>query len=240
MLGLREKRVRTLKDEDDFIRRLSSSVIGGGMLHEGNVYLMDYAIKHAPKADGMLEIGSWAGQSSCLLLHLMKKHQRSEQLLGCDPWIYEGYHDHKGAVATHVDGNENLSREDYMTYIHQAFVNAAKLFHPDRLPCTFHCTSDAFFTSYGSGETMTDVFGREHVPQGSLSFAYVDGDHAYDVAKRDVEHVMEYLVSGGFLLLDDSADGAPFGSAHLAKELCSDPRLKRVDRNPNYLFRKVD
>jgi hypothetical protein len=54
-----------------------------------------------------------------------------------------------------------------------------------------------------------------------------------------VENSLQFLLPGGLLLLDDSADGLPYGSAILAKELLKRKDLKLVERNPNYLFRKV-
>ena len=60
-----KKRIKKIP-VDHFIRRLGSSVIGKAMLHEGNIYLMDYAIQNMPKKGNVIEIGSFAGHSTNL------------------------------------------------------------------------------------------------------------------------------------------------------------------------------
>ena len=93
------------------------------MLHEGNIYLMDYAIQHMPEDGIVLEIGSYAGLSTNVMLHLLNKHQKQPQFVGCDAWIYEGFTDHTGIIETHIDGKPDVSRAAYTTYIKNAFVS---------------------------------------------------------------------------------------------------------------------
>jgi hypothetical protein len=82
--------------QDDFIRRLSVSVIGEGMLHPGNAYLMDWAIQRMPAGGCMLEIGTYGGLSTNLLCYLAKKHRQNHPFFTCDPWVYEGFYDAHG------------------------------------------------------------------------------------------------------------------------------------------------
>lgn len=44
---------------DDFIKRIRSLVIGEGMLQEGNINLIEYAIKNMPHEGSVVEIGSY-------------------------------------------------------------------------------------------------------------------------------------------------------------------------------------
>ena len=67
---------------------------------------------------------------------------------------------------------------------------------------------------------------------------YIDGNHAYDFARRDFENVARLLLLGGYILLDDSAMYQQFGSAQLAREIRQGSEFQVVRRNPNYLFRK--
>ncbi len=233
-----QKRYRKIDYQDNFIKRIRSSIIGEGMLHEGNLFLMDYAIQNMPKNGHVLEIGSYAGLSTNFMLHLMQKYQRNEKFLACDPWIYEGYDDAKGLVSTTIDGKD-ISRKDFMAYIKSAYMNATKLFHSSNLPHTFHLTSDEFFLHYAKQATLTDVFGNDFELGGSIAFCYIDGNHAYDFAKRDFENVNKYLLKGGFILFDDSIDGTSFGSAKLMKEVKTNKEFKLVYKNPNYLVQKV-
>lgn len=224
--------------EDDFIKRLSSLLIGHGMLHPGNLWLFDYALKNMPANGSVVEIGSYGGLSANLLIHLMRKHHRTETFYTCDPWIYEGYHDHKGTVSEYIDGTTTVTRTNYSAYMKEAFIRATQFLHSDCLPHSIHCTSDDFFKYWQNGETVTDVFGRTVATGGKISFAYIDGDHSYSAARNDFENCAAHLLPGGFILMDDSAETDAFGSAKLANELRTHRDFEVVYTNPNYLLRK--
>ena len=225
---------------DPFINRLRSLVIGEGMLKPGNIVLMEHAIKHMPNHGSVIEIGSYGGLSANLLVYLLTKHQKAHLLYTCDAWIYEGYTDHKDCVTqTHIDGRPDVLRSDYSAYMKRAFIQSTQLLSAHNLPFAFHMHSHTFFDSWKNNKTETDVFGRKQPLGGTISFAYIDGGHSYEVAKKDVEQVTQHLALHGFMLLDDSADNEHFGSALLMKELKKDPRFKVIAKNPNYLIQKV-
>ncbi len=238
---LRPPAYRTL--DDDFIRRLRCSLVGEGMLHPGNVFAMAHAIRKMPEEGAVLEIGSYAGLSTNVLAYLLQKHRRAHPFFSCDAWIYEGFHDDSPGISParlqHMDGAADISRDAYMQYIKSCFIRGTRFFSTLRLPHTFHLTSDAFFEKWKAGETGEGVFGRNAKLGGPLAFVYIDGNHAYEFAKRDVENSLSLLLPGGFLLLDDTADFLPYGSRQLARELQRDRRVELVMKNPNYLYRKA-
>jgi len=213
-------------------------MMGCGMLHEGNIYLLDYAIKNMPEGKYVLEIGSWAGLSTNLILHLMQKYGRKEQFLGCDPWLY-AYNETEAEENYPIDGRDDISRATYMEYIKKGFMDAALLLHKNNLPYTFRLKSDDFFDAFHQKSAMTDVFGRSTTLEGSVSFCYIDGNHAYENVKRDFENVSKHLRVNGLILFDDSFDGAKFGSAHFMREIKKNPDFKVLDKNPNYLIQKL-
>lgn len=228
---------------DDYITRLQGSIGGAGMLHPGNVYALDYAIRRAPAEGAILEIGSFAGLSTNVITWLLRKHQRlSTPFFCCDPWVYDGYHDkvrHDDAIyMQHFEGCEHVTREVYTRFIRESFIRNTQLFTPDALPHALHLESDLFFDAWKKEETYTDVFGRQVPLGGRLSFVYIDGDHSYEQARRDVENTLEYLLPGGLILLDDSADYWKYGSVRLAREMRRWKGLGLVMKNPNYLFVK--
>lgn len=235
---LRNKRIKRIPYSDRFIMRLPSSTIGCGMLHEGNIYLMDHAIRHMPAGGYVLEIGSWGGLSTNLLLHLMKKYNRQELFLGCDPWWYS-YREGGAGEPECIDGREDISRKDYMEYIRLGFMDSVSLFSKSNLPYTFQMTSDEFFKQIGEKASLTDVFGRNMVPDKGISFCYIDGNHTYDFVKRDFENADQHLILHGMILFDDSMDGDQFGSAHFMKEIRKNQAYKIVAKNPNYLIQKM-
>lgn len=223
---------------DDFIMRLPSSVIGEGMLHPGNIYLMEEAIRNMPEGGCVLEIGSHGGLSANLLTYLLDKNGRDAPLFCCDAWAFEGYRYNKKHPEPHMDGRSDVLWTDYAAYMKEAFIRAAHLFSAHRLPHAFHLPSDDFFDAWKRKVTMTDVFNRAVTVGGAIAFAYIDGNHTYDYAARDFENVAAALLPGGYVLLDDSADYMPFGSARLARELGHRRDFEIVGVNPNYLLRK--
>ena len=161
-------------------------------------------------------------------------------LFTCDAWIYEGYKDHLQSDAdTHIDGRPDISRFDYSNYLKNAYIKATKFLSPHNLPYTFHMYSDQFFENWKNRSTASDIFGRPVTLGGSISFAYIDGGHSYEVAWKDFNNTASYLVQKGFILLDDSADGQNFGSSQMMNEIKKDKRFKVVFKNPNYLIQKV-
>ena len=86
---------------------------------------------------------------------------------------------------------------------------------------------------------MDVVFERNITLGGSISFAFIDGNHSYDFAKRDFENTDKFLEPGGFILFDDSADNCTFECRHLMKEIEVNPNYEMVVKNPNYLFKKI-
>ena len=169
----------------------------------------------------------------------MRKHGRIETFFGCDAWIYEGYDDYSGTKEAHIDGRPDISRQAYMAHIKTSFITSTRLLSEKYLPSTFHMTSDEFFNDWNSEAVLLDVFDRKRQLGGSISFCYLDGDHAYEYAKRDFENAAGLMRPGGFILLDDSEDGSTLGSARLAKEIAKDEAFKLIARNPNHLFQKV-
>lgn len=73
---------------------------------------------------------------------------------------------------------------------------------------------------------------------GEISFSYIDGNHTYAFAKRDFENTDRVLVSGGFILFDDSSDDSTWEVNRLTREIAAGQRYELISKTPNYLFRK--
>lgn len=223
---------------DRFIRRLKSSVIGEGMLTEGNIYLFDLALKSIPSEGSVIEIGSYGGLSTNLTTYLLQKYNKSNPFFTCDAWLYEGYDDHSGLSSEYVDGRIDLARTSYMDHIKQSFIHSTLLLSANKLPYSIHSTSEFFFEHWQLNKKAIDVFGRTCQLGGDICFAYIDGDHSLAAAGLDFDNVCRHLVKGGYILFDDSADHLNFGSAKLMNKIKDDSRFEVVMKNPNYLLRK--
>ena len=55
-----------------------------GMLTNGNVDAMEFAIANMPDGSQILEIGSFCGLSTTVLSYLIEKHSKSVEIYTCD------------------------------------------------------------------------------------------------------------------------------------------------------------
>ena len=191
-----------------------------------------------PKNGVVIEIGSYGGLSTNLMLYLLMKNGRVEKLINCDPWMYEGYTDRHGIKSKTIDGRTDISRDDYSAYMKSNFLNSVQFLNKDNLPHSFQLTSDEFFKVYDKKIKAEDIFNQTIQLGKSISFAYIDGNHAYQYIKRDFENVDKYLMSSGFVLFDDSQDSSQFGSALFMREMKQNTNYQLIEKNPNYLFQK--
>ena len=204
-----------------------------GMLEHGNVDAMEYALANMPPGKPILEIGSFCGLSTVVLSYFLSKRSNSTALFTCDKWEFEGRQ--PGAP---LGDSPTVTHDDYRTYVKDTFLRTMKTFAAGRLPHTIECFSDEFFRRWFEKEKAVDVFGRSVTLGGEISFCYVDGNHTYEFAKRDFENTDRALVSGGYILFDDSADESHWEVNRLTREIASGNQYELVSKNPNYLFRK--
>ncbi len=224
--------------QDIYIEQLRSLVTGEGMLHAGTPYLINHAIKNMPVGGTVIEIGSYGGLSTNLILYLLKKNNRDEKLFNCDPWIYGGQKE-SYTDTSNIDGSDDITCADFSKYVKESFIRSTKFLNSNNLPHSFHLTSDNFIEKYKQNLNEKDLFGTEVQLGEPISFAYIDGNHAYDFAKRDFENVDKHLMNSGFILFDDSMDDSPFGSTIFMKEMKAHKNYRLIDKNPNYLFQKL-
>jgi hypothetical protein len=135
-----------------------------------------------------------------------------------------------------IGGYFDASQPAWREYVRDLFFRSTRLFSASCLPHSFEATSDEFFSLWREGATLVDLFGRPTRLGGPIAFAYVDGDHSYEAARRDVENVREHLVPGGLLHLDDSADDSAFECRHVVPDLRA-LGFTVIWQDPNYLLR---
>lgn len=207
-----------------------------GMLHGGNLYGFDHALKHLPSDAPILEIGSFCGLSTNVLGHFKSKHGLTNRLITCDKWVFEGSGrpDERKPV-----GDSSIRHDEYRRFVKETYLRNVRFFSRDDLPSTVEMLSDEFFDAWGRGDSLEDVFGNTVTLGGPISFAYIDGNHTYPFAKRDFVNCDKYLEVDGFLLFDDSSDDSPFGVRQLMTEIVDSGRYDVVIKNPNYLFKKT-
>jgi hypothetical protein len=203
--------------------------VNAGWLERGNLYCFDYAVRRLPGDAPMVEIGSFCGLSTNLLTYYKQLHSAKNELFNCDKWSWGD----AGRI-----GASPVTYEEYLAHARETYVRNVRTFSRADLPHTVEEFSADFFERWRRGEEVTDVFGRAARLGGPISFCYIDGDHAYETAKRDFEDADEFLERGGFILFDDSADGTRWEVARVRDEVLASGRYEVAAKNPNYLFRK--
>jgi hypothetical protein len=205
-----------------------------GMLDEGNIYCFEYAIERLPSESPLIEIGSFCGLSTNLMVFYLNKFARINTLITTDKWIFEGAENPQALLE-----GSNIYHELYKQFVKDTYIRNISFFSHDRLPYTIEQFSDEFFNMWKENKTVTDVLGRQIQLGGNISLAYIDGNHTYEYSKRDFENTDKFLEKGGFILFDDSADGSGWEVCKVVEEVKQTRRYELVLKNPNYLFRKI-
>ncbi|MFO0829200.1 MAG: class I SAM-dependent methyltransferase [Phycisphaerales bacterium] len=205
-----------------------------GMLNRGNVDAMAHAIRRLPSEAPLVEIGSFCGLSTCVLSYLCTKHGRRNPLFTCDRWAFEGQE-----LGKPLGDSSTVTHDAYRTFVRESFLRNARTFCQDRLPHTIEADSDEFFARWRESQRCVDVFGTTVRLGGPIAFAYIDGNHTYEFARRDFDNVDRHLEIGGHILFDDSADGSAWEVCRVIDEILRSDSYAVVAKMPNYLVQKV-
>ncbi len=204
-----------------------------GMLVRGNLYCFDHALKHMPRDTAIVEIGSFCGLSTNVLTYYKERNGLKNPLFTCDRWEFEGAEKNEA-----VGDSTSLTHQDYREFVKSTYLRNVAFFSQQDLPYTVELFSDEFFAAWRNAQEAPDVFGRTIRLGGPIGFCYIDGNHSYGYARRDFENCDQFLVEGGFILFDDSADGSGWDVCKVVAEVSQLERYDLVIKNPNYLFRK--
>jgi len=221
----------TVPEREEFVHWLRFAV--PGMTASGNERSFEFVAMNLESNAPVLEIGSFCGLSTILIGHYLKKYGKSNRIITCDRWMFEGQ-----KLGESLGGSRLLTHDEYKLFVKESYIRNILTFLPDNKPFTIELFSDDFFDKWNQSLTAVDVLNRNIELGGDVAFCFIDGNHQYEFAKRDFVNSDKCLISGGFLLFDDSGDGSGWEVNRLAKEIASNPHYEVVARNPNYLFRK--
>lgn len=205
-----------------------------GMLDEGNLYCFQYAIQNLPSDNPIIEIGSFCGLSTNLITFYLRQFLKNNKVITCDKWIFEGGENQDALLE-----GSTFKHKEYREFVKDTFMRNISFFSKENLPYTIECFSDEFFLLWGNKEKSRDLFGREIQLGGNISFAYIDGNHTYEFAKRDFENTDKWLERGGFILFDDSGDLTGWEVKKVINEVKQSGKYEVIAANPNYLVRKI-
>jgi hypothetical protein len=171
-----------------------ANLIPGMCDHEKLCVLYEIA-RRSPSGD-IVEIGSWWGKSAFILARLAHCYAIGK-LLCVDPWSNEHLvqHDKKGLVdseAAQLDAEEAL-RVFEMNLLPYSFNHVNYL----RMPST---AAAQHYQQYRSAVTAS--FGTTNYC-GHIAILHIDGNHSYAAAKADIICWSGFVVSGGWIIIDD-------------------------------------
>lgn len=226
ILGYKKQKIK-LATPNTFISWMK--LVNAGMLSEGNIYCMEYAIRNLVSTNPIIEIGAFCGLSTNVISFYLSINNRPNKLMTVDKWLFEG--------AENLSNTITIDR--YREFVRETYIRNVSFFSQHTPPYTIEELSDDFFDLWCKSVQVTDIMGRQVQLGGNISFAYIDGNHSYDFAKRDFGNVDKYLDRGGFILFDDSSDDSAWEVRGVIDEIKRNPNYEVVMKNPNYLVRKI-
>ncbi|MDC8756513.1 class I SAM-dependent methyltransferase [Janthinobacterium fluminis] len=166
-----------------------------GMCDHEKVFALCEVARHSVAGD-IVEIGSWWGKSAFVLARLALCYDIGK-LLCVDPWTSENLvqNDESGMVdrlSAQMDADGALAifemnllpyNQKHINYLRMPSTDAARRYRDT------HCAA-------------TNTFGRTEYC-GGIAILHIDGNHAYDAVKADVESWAEHVVAGGWVIFDD-------------------------------------
>jgi hypothetical protein len=80
---------------------------------------------------------------------------------------------------------------------------------------------------------------RDEIKDGSISFAFIDGDHSYKGALNDYNNYVDKVRVGGVIVFDDYRN-PKFGVKKAVNEILKDPRVEFISAESKEIyFRRV-
>lgn len=215
--------------EEPGLRRMLPSI--PGWLEKGHIYCIDYAMKNIPNNIPIMEIGTYAGLSTNVILYFLKKHNKNNTLYTTDWYLQD------------ITDDENIgfieNPRSFIDFIKESFIRNTLFFNRNAHIFSYDLASDEFFDAWNQNKTIIDLFGNTGNLGGNIAFAYIDGNHKYEFAKRDFENIDRILITGGYILFDDSAGYTSWGSRDVAIEAVNTGRYKVIKQNPHYFVQKI-
>ena len=214
--------------DQNVITCLTSSLTG--WLNDNDIIALEYGIRHIKTQFPAIEIGSFCGLSTNIISYYMRKYNKNNPLFCSDKWTADSWADRIKNL------KPEITIENYHDFLKESFINNCRMFSRTNLPYAIEEFSDDFFSLWENNKCVKDVFGRDAELGGNISFAFIDGMHTYDFAKRDFYSTDKYMVKGGHIFMHDTFDGGPLET--LVKEIIKEGRYCVIMKNPNYLLRK--
>jgi hypothetical protein len=164
-----------------------------GMCDDEKLNALLEIARHSVKGD-IVEIGSWWGKSAFILAWLAQ-HYKIGHFLSVDPWSNVHLVQNEKIVDS---GSEQVDADE-----------ALKVFQIGLLPFNakhinyLRMTSEEGAIRYFDEPLVTSTHFGETRYAGKISILHIDGNHAYDSVKLDINSWGRFVIDGGWIIFDD-------------------------------------
>ncbi|HNC51505.1 MAG TPA: class I SAM-dependent methyltransferase [Accumulibacter sp.] len=203
-----------------------------GQCDESKLQALCNIARILPRGD-LLEVGSLYGRSAFALGYLASRH-RLGSVICIDPWNTSELTDQGPQAA--VLNSELVNPEIDVEQIFRIFLSTVALL--DNVGY-LRRTSTAASAIYRDARSRRELHspGLGNIPLADhLALLHIDGNHRYDHVRNDVDTWSPYLVTGGWLLLDDYLWAFGDGPRRVGDELLSSPLYDRAFVSGDTLF----
>lgn len=164
-----------------------------GMCDHEKIEVLCDIFRCCPAGD-VVEIGSWWGKSAFVLSQLTKLYHLGSTLC-VDPWT--NAHLEKSDGTGLVDAVPFNADEAFAVFQINMVPYADGTVNYLRLPST-----DASLRYRESRTVVSPQFGTTQY-SGRIAILHIDGNHSYENAQADVRAWQEFVVPGGWIVIDD-------------------------------------
>jgi hypothetical protein len=146
----------------------------------------------------LVEIGSFCGRSAFALAWLGKRHEIGN-LISIDPWSNQAIED-QGRQAEIL--NRDMESIDFEKIFRIYISNISLLSNAGYIREVSVKAIDHYKRAVSEGHLKSPQLNTITV-DGRISLLHIDGNHAYDHVRQDIETWVPSVMSGGWVLLDD-------------------------------------
>lgn len=172
-----------------------------GMCDHEKVRALYEAFRHCAQGD-VVEIGTWWGKSAFVLLWLAKRFGIGS-LLCVDPWSDAHLVQNDEGALVDTLSAQFSAEEAFQVFQVNLIPYASGNINYLRLPST----EAAHW--YTSGRTISSPAFDTTNYSRRIALLHIDGNHAYDSVLADLFAWKDYVISGGWIVMDDYT--WPFG-----------------------------
>lgn len=171
------------------------NTITGRIGNDVDDYIINYFMRKvsakefnpADPAYAQVEIGVFFGGGIIMMLNALKNNNCQHAIIGIDP--LNGYY---------VQDNSDYSnKRDILTNLpidlETVKMNIGK--------CGLSLKNIVFIKDYSQSATALRVVGKY-----KIASIYIDGDHSYEGLKKDFDNYFNFIVPGGYILIDNYKD----------------------------------